>query len=77
MHVYAFVGVEEEASTDNESILLQQHNEARSFVAQADYSDPDWRKAFRLQPGERRGVVVVPSEVSERGRYCSGRRRGV
>jgi hypothetical protein len=55
MHVYAFVGVGEEDSTDKESISLQQHNEARSFVAQADDSDPDWRKTFRLQPGERRG----------------------
>jgi hypothetical protein len=46
MHVYAFVGVGEEDSTDKESISLQQHN--KSICCTSRCSDRDWRKAFRL-----------------------------
>ena len=52
LHVYAYVAVGD--STDN-TCSSYQENERRSLVTRTDVEDDDWRKAFRLQPGERRG----------------------
>jgi hypothetical protein len=55
LHVYAYVGVDEDVNAKIPSPVLHEKDESRSFVATTGEDQTEWRKSFRLQPGERRG----------------------